>query len=203
MLCAAFSEFARFLQTFEKFPRGPNLLHYLTLPLVHLTNLSEFITECYKHLKNRTPFSDVPKLGFPPQETGIFKKRFDVIRTNNKLYSLALISKPTIQNLTDFAEIDPCWSLLWAVKLYLHHNLELAKDYYGILPLGSAVIQCFNSLQEYQISGTPTYVDHKTVQEFTNRYAHATGCTPLYINDLMYLEGMKMRSGNTETQADR
>jgi hypothetical protein len=114
---------------------------------------------------------------------------------NNRAFLIAIKKNPTIEELEEFSLIEPCWSILFPLKAYLHDHPEMAIKYKGLVPFGKTVIVFFNSLDITEpISGTPSFGDHVALQEFTNKLADLHGCSTIIINNEMYLEGMKIKN---------
>lgn len=190
---------------FQQIPVGSNLLHYLSQPKNSLGSkekdriFSERFSAC---LEARVSYEDAsdflqkkfgsPDLGYVPQDAGVLKKRFSVMGHNNRAYEIALMGNPVVPILEEFASLDPCFSLLYAVKMFLHHYPYKARDYRGMLPFGSNVIMAVNAIDGFEPKveeSKPSFQDHVRLMVLTNRLADKYGMTTLAINDLLYLEG--------------
>lgn len=170
-----------------------NLLSYLA----HFYNRNFKYNKCYDLMNIRTPSdkADFKDLRIEPHREKVIKTRFDLIALDNQAYELAVKVDPFVEDLEAFAQIKPCWSILFPVKMYLVDHPEVAKEYRGLQSFGSEVIKFYDSVIEEQFKidkRSPNYQDHLRLQEMTNRYADLLGMTPIAVNTLMYLEGKEM-----------
>jgi hypothetical protein len=190
---------------FQQIPVGSTLLHYLSQPKNSLGSKDKdrvFSERFYACLDARVTYEDAPvflqkkfgspDLGYVPQDAGVLKKRFTVLGHNNRAYELATIEYPVVGILEEFASLEPCFSLLFALKMFLHHHYKVAIHYRGMLPFGSHVIAAVNAIDGFEPKvdeGKPSFQDHVRLMVLTNRLADKYGMTPLAINDQLYLEG--------------
>jgi len=171
--------------------KANNLLSYLARPRCFIEGVAEKAVE---HFRRRTPFTEC-HLGFAPQDSKIYKKRFQLLNHKNRAFQIAIKENPTVEELEEFSMIDPCWSILFPLKAMLHDHVELAQVYRGFLPFGRTVIAFFNSLDiKDPIKGTPTFKDHVDLQELSNKLADLYACSSIIVNNEMYLEGMKIKN---------
>jgi hypothetical protein len=189
-------DLARLHQAFEKHGKHDRILDYLAQPRIELGSRNDqFISECKQHLESRTPFDQLPSLGFASQDSTVFKKRFDLMSTDNHAYVIATKANPTVPELEEFSVIEPGWSILFPLKIYLIYHSEQAKAYRGMLPFGSEVIKFYNEAElGKEIKGTPSFSDHVRLKEVTNALADHLGCTTVMLNNEMYLEGSRIKA---------
>ena len=195
---------ASLYEAFHKIPVGSNLLHYLSQPKTPMSPDKDrvFAEKYYACLHERvvciTPFLlehyGDGDLCYIPQDAGVVKKKIMVMANNNRAYELAVKRDPTLQDLEEFARLDPCWSMLFPLKAYLHQHFGVAKDYRGMLPFGGGVIEAVNSIWGRTMKGSPSLQDHVRLMEMTNEIADKHGMTTIAVNDLLYLEGMKIKT---------
>jgi len=207
-------EYASLLEAFRKIPVGPNLLHYLSQPKTSQSPEKDhiFSEKFYECLVERV--SDVTSflterygdgmLAYAPQDAGVVKKKIAVMRNNNRAYELAVSPGLSVSSLEEYARLDPCWSLLFPLKVYLHHHVGAAKGYRGMLPFGGGVIEAINQIwgDEYQIEGRPTVQDHIRLMVMTNDNADKRGMTTIAVNDELYLEGMMLRTAQHDSDSE-
>jgi hypothetical protein len=143
-------------------------------------------------MEKRTPYDQLPNLGFASQDTTIFKKRFDLLATNNRAYQIAVKTNPSVEELEEFSFIEPGWSTLFPLKIYLMFHPKDAMQFRGMLPFGSEVIKFYNQSGMGEIKGTPNFRDHVRLMEMTNFLADHYGCSTATLNNEMYLEGQKI-----------
>lgn len=168
-----------------------NLLHYLARPRCNMEGVAEKALQAFKR---RIPFTEC-SLGFAPQDSKIYKKRFQLLNHNNRAFQIAIKENPTIEELEEFSLIEPGWSILFPLKAFLHDHPKMAVKYRGLVPFGKTVMAFFNALEIGEpVKGTPSFGDHIALQELTNKLADLHGCSTILINNLMYLEGMKMKA---------
>lgn len=174
--------------------RYDRLLDYLAQPRITIGNRTpEFISKCKNLLEQRIPFDQLPDLGYVPQDSTLFKKRFDLMSTNNRAYAIAVKILPTVPELEEYSAIDPGWSTLFPLKIFLMFHEEHAQAYRGFLPFGSEVKKFYGeSSMGAEIKGSPTFKDHVRLQEVTNSMAKLLGCTSVMLNNEMHLEGTKI-----------
>ena len=158
---------------------------------------------CYRGMLERRELVACPGLGYGPQEASVFKKRFEVMRTSNHLYRLAVIQHPTVADLEEFSYIDPCFSLLWPLKSFLFDHPSMARSYRGCVPFGRPVQEYFSAYSDYGvIKGTPDYKAHMALRGWTIALADFYGVSTLAINTEMYVHGMKMIGKTTAAVQD-
>lgn len=198
-------EIASLYEAFRKIPVGSNLLHYLSQPKTSKSPDEDrlFAEKFYACLYERV--ADVSSylllkygsgdLSYVPQDAGVVKKKLSVMCNNNRAYELAVKTWPTRFDLEEFSRLDPCWSLLFSVKLYLHHHEHHAMEYRGMLPFGGGVIESINRIWGRNAKARPTHQDHVRLMNMTNELADKLGMTTIAVNDMLYLEGMKLRQG--------
>jgi len=63
-----------------------------------------------------------------------------------------------------------------------------------MLPFGGGVIEAVNSIWGRTMKGSPSLQDHVRLMEMTNEIADKHGMTTIAVNDLLYLEGMKIKT---------
>jgi len=183
-------------QFFQATSKEDDLLSYYTIPRKALNDHNGFTENCYELMKNRSSVEML--IGYAPQDSTIFKVRFDILNNNNEAFAIASKDNPTVLELEQIAKMHASWAWLFPIKIFLHQHLELAKQYRGLLPLGKCVIAFINALvdtdgiERREIKGQPTYKDHVEVQNISNRIADLQGCTTIAINDKMYLIGKRM-----------
>lgn len=170
-------------------PFADNLISYLAW--TYTPNYD--YQSAYNSLLSRTADPDhLPRFNISPTETQVFRARFKLLNTNNRAYSLATKLKPTVQDLEEFAEIKPCWSMLFPVKLYMLQNPAIAKQYRGLQPFGQQVIKWVNKFYppvEGAITVSPTFKHHIHLRDLTNWLTDLSGETTSWINTKMYIEG--------------
>jgi hypothetical protein len=191
-------------EAFRKIPVGSNLLHYLAQPKTSMSAdkdrlfAEKFYVCLYERVAKVTDFLQERygsgELCYVPQDAGVVHKKIMVITNNNRAYELAVKIDPTVQDLEEFAKLDPCWSLLFPVKAYLHHHFSVAKDYRGMLPFGGGVIEAVNKIWNRTMKGSPSFQDHVRLMAMTNEIADKHGMTTIAVNDLLYLEGMQIKT---------
>ena len=187
-----FVEFARLRSIFEdsrQCPMGANLIHYLSQQRSSSGSFDWKLA--YEEMNDRTPEGEMGNLGYAPQDSTIFKARYKLMSSNNTAYRIATKSHPTAEELEKFASTKPQWSILWPVKLYLQHHLEVAREYRGFLPFGSEVISFIKNAMKCDISPTPTAQEHIYLRDLSNGMAAALNIPSIVINDMMYILGSK------------
>lgn len=186
-------------KSFDDYGRHDRLIDYLAQPRISLgENKGEFVKKCLKYLENRIPFDQIPQgLGYAPNDSTIFKNRFDLMATDNEAYVIAMKILPTVEELEEFSHIRPCWAILFPLKIFLVFHVRYAKKYRGFLPFGSPVKEFYNQLKiGPEIKNSASFVDHEKLAKFTNEIAMHTGCTSVFINNEMYLEGRALQQKN-------
>ena len=168
---------------------GVDLLSYLAW-----SETSGFDADlCYQCMLERRELSTCPSLGYGPQESQVFKKRFEVMRTSNHAYRLAVMQHPTGADLEEFSYIDPCFSLLWPLKRFLFDHPSMSGLYRGCVPFGRPVQAYFSAYSGYgAIKGTPDYKAHVALRDWTVSLSDFYGVSTMAINTEMYAQGMKM-----------
>jgi hypothetical protein len=128
-----------------------------------------------------------------PADVAIFKKRADLLSSNNEAYRIAVKINPSVEELIAYSYTAPRWSILYPLKHYIMHHMDLAGGYTGFLPFGSAVIVFMNSIKDLRaIPDSPTYADHAYLQTISNREAKTFNMPSVEINNIMYLRGKKI-----------
>ena len=149
---------------------------------------AQMIFEAFIH---RTKPEDLPQFNINSNEVFVFRNRAKVLANDNESYQLALKEQPTVADLKRFGEINPSWSFLFPVKLYLLFHPELAKDYDGLQPFGAKVAAYYNALINDtglpQVGQQPTLLDHVGLANITNTMAKLSGKTSVWINSEMYV----------------
>lgn len=193
-------------EAFRKIPVGSNLLHYLAQPKTSMSADKDrvFVERLYACLSERVSKLDVEafltsrygdkELCYIPQDAGVVHKKIHSMSNNNKIFEIAVKLDPTVKDLEEFSRLDPCWSLLYPVKMYLHHHFHIAKDYRGMMPFGGGVIEAVNKIWNRIMKGSPSFQDHVRLMAMTNEIADKHGMTTIAVNDLLYLEGMKLKN---------
>jgi hypothetical protein len=169
-----------------------NLLHYLAMP--RIPNNSFNFEEAKRVLFERQHPDKLDAIKMAPQDVSIFKKRAEVLSSNNKAYRIANTKKPSVEDLKAFSYISAGWACLQALKHYIMNHMDLAWEYNGFLPFGSAVAAFVNTLETRpnDISASPSYADHVYLQNISNREAQAFRMPSVEINNIMYLKGLKL-----------
>jgi hypothetical protein len=187
----------------EKHDTADNLLTYLAyLPSDNFDRVL-----CYKMMLNREDITE-GRLNYTPPQAAVIKKRFKVIKVNNRAYRISTIKNPTAKDLEEFSYIDPCFSLLWPLKYYLIDHPWLLKEYRGCVPFGRPVKTYYNANrnkcgEDYEIKSTPDLKDHIDLQWWTNHLADNTGMPSIAVNSVMHLEGKKILEGlSSDTPED-
>ena len=209
----------QFMNEVLKNPVGSNLLFYLAQPRIPTKAFDSKL--CYDRMSARIPSAQMGPLGFAPQDTQIFNKRFNALATDNEFYRIANTIFTTrdeaVRELTAAGFAHPGFSILWAIKLFLLHHMEKVGKYYrGFQPFGGPVKAYVNSLKlvlpsagggnddmgVWQINGTPTYLDHVVLQKITNEMADVLGKPAVTINTEMYMYGSRLmgRTGSGEDE---
>ena len=173
---------------------GNNLLHYMAMPRIF--NKGFKFEEAKRVLFERQHPDKLEVIGMAPQDVSVFKKRASLLANDNEAYRIAVMANPSIPELIKFSYMMPCWSILYPLKHYIMHHMELARDYNGFLPYGSAVIAFVNALNSKPgaVSTTsPSYADHVYLQEISNRESIGLNIPSVEINNMMYLQGIKIR----------
>ena len=169
------------------------LIDYFAQPRIHLGASHEtFMAKCLENLVKRTPFDQLPQLGFAPADMSIFKKRFSLASTDNFAYSVLMNDNPSIPDLERFSYLLPGWSVLFPLKAYLIFHPEKAREYRGLLPFGSEVVKFFNATIG-TAKPTPTFQDHIALRDYTNALSDHLGISTVMLNNEMYLEGSRMK----------
>ena len=171
---------------------GSNLLHYLAMPRIFHNGFN--FEEAKRVLFERQHPDKLDAINMAPADVSIFKKRAELLADNNKAYRIATLEGPSVEELIDFSYLAPNWSVLFALKHYIMHHMDVAMDYKGFLPYGSAVIAFVNSLESKtrDIPSNPDYADHVYLRDITNREALAFNMPSVEINNVMYLRGLKL-----------
>jgi hypothetical protein len=171
---------------------GDNLLHYLAQPRIFTSSFN--FPESKRILYERQHPDKLDPIKMAPADVSIFKKRAGLLSGDNEAYRIALKSNPSVEELIAFSFIAPGWSILYPLKHYIMHHMDLAVGYTGFLPYGSAVITFVNTLETkpWEISFNPTHADHTYLQTISNREALAFGMPSVEINNVMYLRGKKI-----------
>jgi len=191
-------DLVRLQVAFEAHGRHDRVADYLAQPRVSLgANTSSFIMACTVHLEARTPFDQLPVLGYAPHDSTIFKRRFDAMATNNRAYSLCMKILPSVEELEELAEILWGWAGLFPIKVYSLCHPDVCRAYRGLLPFGGPVKFFYNKVPlGNEITGTPSFQDHIRLRDVSNDMADQMGCTSMHINNEMYLDGERMKNGN-------
>lgn len=178
-------------------PYGNNLITYLAWS----SNKNFNADLCLMQMTNRATVDDTAQtyFNFNPWESHIFKRRFKLLSSNNKSYNIATKRNPTVQDLEEFSEIDPCFATLYPVKMYLSNHLEMAPEYHGMLPFGKEVTRYYNTLvpAELEIKGSPSFKDHVSLRLLSNKKAILMGVPTITINNLMYQSGRALNDSDT------
>jgi hypothetical protein len=189
-------------QSFEKYGKHDRLLDYLAQPRIHLGSSNQaFIELCVKLMESRTPFDQAKAFfktanySYAPHDSTIFKARFDLLSTNNRAYAIAIKANPSVQELEEFSYIDPGWSVLFPLKLFLIFHASLAMLYRGLLPFGDPIVQFYNTTEMgSEIQGSPSFSDHVRLREVTNALAEHLGCSTVMLNNEQFLDGSKIKT---------
>src|SRR5512137_1995748 len=128
----------------NRFGLGDSLIHYLAMP--RIDNSSFNFEEAKRVLTERQHPDHLDAINMTPADVSIFKKRAEVLSSNNKAYRIAMTRNPSIEDLRDFSYISAGWSVLFALKHYLMHHMEQAWEFDGFVPYGSAVVAFVNTL---------------------------------------------------------
>lgn len=153
---------------------------------------------CYDLLRSRVEFSAVSqrqRLNYTPQESNVFKVRFDVFANSNDAYRIGItdFSKLTREaaalELAVFSRIHPGWSLLFPLKMYLLDRPYIAELYQGFLPFGSEVIAWLHDVGFTGIGTSPTLADHVFLADYSAKLGRLHGWSTVTVNHYMYLEG--------------
>jgi hypothetical protein len=182
---------------FPQHPTHNRVLEYFAEPRINHSSYKK--QECIEGLIGRKDWDHSPQFGFAPPDFQVFKKRFELLSHNNRAYSIVSKYYPTVQELEELSTIEPCWSILFPIKIFLLHHPELARAYRGMLPYGKEVIAFYNNCpyDAPEIMGkTPTYAEHEYLRTMTNLLADHTGWSTVMLNNMMYLEGQKLRTAS-------
>lgn len=200
--------------TIEKFFRTCDALAYSKIPFSN--NLMSYLAwssnagfnsdACLSFMASRIQANDtrILVLGYHDRENKIFDRRFKLLSSNNKAYEIATRPNPTIADLENFAQIDPCFATLYPIKLYLTNHIEMAPEYRGMLPFGREVVRYYNTIvpTELRITGSPNFKDHVSLRNISNKKAILMGVPTLTINNLMYQFGKSMEDSNKDTSEE-
>lgn len=183
-------------------PQKDDLLSYLAW-----SNNRKFdAASCYKSMKSRMAPKDpdLPHFNFNHWESKIFCRRLNLLASNNRAYEIATKKNPSISHLEDFSKIDPCFSTLYPIKLFLIAHIEMAPGYRGMLPFGREVVKYYNTLypDEGYIGGTPSFKDHIHLRDLSNRKAILMGVPSITINHLMYQFGRLLNESPKKNTPD-
>ena len=182
---------------------GSNLVHYLAMPRIPV-NTFDFLGSVAIFMQRQDP-AKMDMVGMAPPDVTIFRRRATLLSTRNRAYELATKINPSIQDLEDFAHLDPCWSTLFPVKYYLMNHIAQAREYRGFLPYGSEVIKYVNKALKGQwkhISGSPDYADHVFLRDRTNQTADNLNMPTVTINNIMHIQGSRITSGEVQEKPD-
>lgn len=151
---------------------------------------------CYDLLRNRVEFSAVSqRLNYSPQESNVFKVRFDVFANSNDAYRIGITDfrqftrEAAALELAVFSRIHPGWSLLFPLKMFLLDRPEIAELYQGFLPFGSEIIAWLHDVGFTGIGSTPTLADHVFLADYSAKLAKLHGWSTVTVNHYMYIEG--------------
>lgn len=148
--------------------------------------------------------SSILNLGYYDWEEKIFNRRFKLLSSNNKAYEIATRPNPTVSDLEEYSQIDPCFATLYPIKQYLSNHIEMAIGYRGMLPFGREVVRYYNTAvpTNLRVKGSPTFRDHASLRNISNRKAILMGVPTLTINNLMYQFGRMMNSSDKDTSEE-
>ena len=172
-----FSETSNYLMPYlADMSKGPNYKFDLALSL----------------LKNREDLTEENQLKYLPHESKVLQRIFKTISGSNTSYRLAMKQNPTALELEEFSYSAHYYSTLYPIKKYLTHHSDIAQEYFGFLPFGSAVNKFFNKLaedeyipKEFKIKGGTNRKHHCILQNITNNVAKLWGMTTVAVNDQM------------------
>jgi len=152
------------------------------------------LAECREAMINRQDPNNLPHFNWKSFEQAMFMKKFRLLGTNNRAYTLALKSNPTVQDLEEQSYLDASFANLSAIAKYLLDHPLLAKEYRGLLPFGREVIKFYNTIvpESSLVKGSPSYKDHIRLQEISNDKAILMGIPTVVVNGLMYQFGRKI-----------
>jgi hypothetical protein len=153
--------------------------------------------ECLIQLYSRNSIA-TSALGYHDWEEKIFNRRFKLLSSNNKAYEIATRPNPTVSDLEEYSQIDPCFATLYPIKQYLSNHIEMSVGYRGMLPFGREVVRYYNTIvpTDLRVKGSPTFRDHVSLRNISNRKAILMGVPTLTINNLMYQFGRMMSSSD-------
>lgn len=194
--------------TLEKFFESCDALGYSNIPFSNnlITYLAWSTSEdfnsdtCLTLMSARIHPSDtsILSLGYYDWEEKIFNRRFKLLSSNNKAYEIATRPNPTVSDLEEYSQIDPCFATLYPIKQYLSNHIEMSVEYRGMLPFGREVVRYYNTIvpTDLRVKGSPTFRDHVSLRNISNRKAILMGVPTLTINNLMYQFGRMMSSSD-------
>jgi hypothetical protein len=177
---------------------GNNYLSYLSRPVTPTENFNYNLA--YDSLLNRTPPDKIPKLNCSIRDTNVFVARFQVMATDNEFFRVATKTDPTVEDLEAISYRSAIFSTLYPLKIYLLHHPILSKIYRGFLPFGSQVKNYINrhAFGDWTVEGTPSFKDHVMLQSISNMMADEWGVPSVTINNVMYIQGQKIKSNPEE-----
>ena len=161
---------------------------------------------CYEEFFQRVPIDHTSHYGFNNWESHLFSRRVKLLSSNNKAYEIAVKINPSAKDLEEFSKIDPCFSTLYPIKLYLHDHPDVATEYRGMLPFGGEVVRYYNTIvpADMMVKGSPSFKDHINLREISNRKAILLGMPSITINNIMYNFGKLIRKcENTDVSDDQ
>jgi hypothetical protein len=142
---------------------------------------------------SRTKPEDLPQFNINSNEVFVFRSRAKTFANDNESYLMAMKFQPTVSDLKKFGELNPSWTFLFPIKLYLLFHPELATEYDGLQPFGANVAAYYNALVENTALGRvgtqPSLHDHISLANITNLMSRLSGKTPVWINSEMFIDG--------------
>jgi hypothetical protein len=178
---------------FSEFEVSDYPIDYFSYPRINHNSFN--FKKAKKLFRNREQWGDdMTQFGFAPQDCSIFKRRIQFICHNNEAFSLLSKANPTISELGRASELDPCWSNLFPIKVYLLHHPRVAREYRGMVPFGSEVTKYYNSIPwiPKRVTGSPTYTDHVNLRNISNDLSDHLGWSTVIVNNAMHIEGIKI-----------
>jgi hypothetical protein len=188
--------------SFSDCPISDYPIDYFAFPRINHNGFKYDLAK--KLFRNREQWGNgMTQFGFAPPDGSIFKRRIQYLSHNNEAYSLLNKANPSIRDLERASELDPCWSNIIPIKVYLIHHPKIAREYRGMVPFGSEVTRYYNSIpwNPNKVSGSPTYTDHVNLRNITNNLADHLGWSTVTINNAMHIEGGALTTQHVTIQS--